>query len=96
MSSSQPTVIQAASQLSAHLKSLRKALRMTQAELGERIGVKQVRVADIERNPGAVSVDQLLEVLHALNARLLLARNAPYAPAASNSAVKANEPGPSW
>jgi HTH-type transcriptional regulator/antitoxin HipB len=96
MSPSQPTVIQAASQLSAHLKSLRKALRMTQAELGQRIGVKQVRVADIERNPGAVSVEQLIEVLHALNARLLLARNAPYATGASNPAVKANEPGPSW
>jgi HTH-type transcriptional regulator/antitoxin HipB len=96
MSPSQPTVIQAASQLSAHLKSLRKALRMTQAELGQRIGVKQVRVADIERNPGAVSVEQLIEVLHALNARLLLARNAPYATGASSPAVKANEPGPSW
>lgn len=96
MSLPQPTVIQAASQLSAHLKSLRKALRMTQAELGVRIGVKQVRVADIERNPGAVSVDQLLEVLHALNARLLLARNAPYAPGSSNPPLQANEPGPSW
>jgi HTH-type transcriptional regulator/antitoxin HipB len=96
MSFSQPTAIQAAGQLSAHLKSLRKALGLTQAELGLRIGVKQVRVADIERNPGAVSVDQLLEVLHALNARLLLARNAPYAPGTSNPAVKASEPGPSW
>lgn len=96
MSSSPPTVIQAAAQLSAHLKSLRKALGLTQAELGQRIGVKQVRVADIERDPGAISVEQLLEVLHALNARLLLARNGTYAPAASNAAVKAKEPGPSW
>lgn len=96
MSSLQPTVIQTAGQLSAHLKSLRKTLGMTQAQLGERIGVKQVRIADIERNPGAVSVEQLLEVLHALNARLLLARNAPYAPGTSNPPVKASEPGPSW
>lgn len=96
MHSSPPTVIQAASQLSAHLKSLRKALGLTQSELGQRIGVKQVRVADIERNPGAVSVDQLLEVLHALDARLLLARNAAYAPTASNTSVKVKEPGPNW
>lgn len=49
-----------------------QVLGLTQAQLGERIGVKQVRVADIERSPGSVSMDQLLQVLHALDARLLL------------------------
>ncbi|HSV55194.1 MAG TPA: helix-turn-helix domain-containing protein, partial [Burkholderiaceae bacterium] len=38
-------------QLSVHIKSLRKARGLTQAALGQRIGVKQVRIADIERNP---------------------------------------------
>lgn len=76
--------LQTADQLSAHLKSLRKARGLTQAALGQRIGVKQVRVADIERNPGAVSVQQLIEILHALDARLLLADvAAPSAPAAA-------------
>ena len=60
-------------QLSAHLKSLRKARGLTQAALGQLIGVKQVRMAEIEANPGVVSVDQLLAILHALDARLAIA-----------------------
>jgi HTH-type transcriptional regulator/antitoxin HipB len=81
----QPLPIQTPDQLAVHIKSLRKLLGLTQAQLGERLGVKQARVADIERNPGSVSVDQLLQVLHALDARLLLAdahRYAPQEPAA--------------
>ena len=60
------------SQLTVHLKSLRKARGLTQAALGQRIGVKQVRMAEIENNPGTVALAQLLQVLHALDARLLL------------------------
>lgn len=93
---SQPAPIQTAGQLSAHLKSLRKARGMTQAELGQRVGVKQVRIADIERSPGSVSVEQMLEVLHALDARLLLGKGASYPAAPATGALKAKEPGPSW
>ena len=64
-------------QLSAHLKSLRQAQKLTQAQLGGRIGVKQTRIADIEKNPGAVSLAQLMELLHALDTRLLLVPPAP-------------------
>lgn len=73
-----------ATQLSAHLKSLRKAQGLTQTQLGVRIGVKQTRIADIERNPGAIAVDQLLQLLHALGARVELvppAASATRAPA---------------
>jgi len=59
-------------QLSTHLKSLRQSQKLTQAQLGARIGVRQTRIADIEKNPGAVSVAQLMQLLHALDARLLL------------------------
>lgn len=75
--------IHSPTQLSTHLKSLRKAQQLTQAQLGARIGVRQTRVADIEKNPGAISVDQLLQVLHALDARLLLAPPAPKATVAT-------------
>jgi HTH-type transcriptional regulator / antitoxin HipB len=70
--------LQSSDQLSAHIKSLRKAQGLTQAALGARIGVKQVRMADIEKNPAAVSLEQLLQVLHALDMRLQLVSNAPY------------------
>ncbi len=64
--------IQTPLQLSTHLRSLRKARGLSQAELGSRLGVGQTRVARIEGNPTAVSVEQLLEVLGALGVRLVL------------------------
>lgn len=66
--------IQTAQQLASHLRSLRIAAGLTQAQLGERLGVEQARVAKIERNPGSVRVDQMLEVLHALGAMAFLRR----------------------
>jgi HTH-type transcriptional regulator/antitoxin HipB len=69
--------IQTPQQLASHLRSLRKAAGLTQAELGRRLGVEQARVAKIERNPGSVSVHQLLEVLNALGASVFLRRKAP-------------------
>lgn len=64
--------IQTPPQLSTHLRALRKARGFSQAELGSRLGVGQTRVARIEANPTAVSVEQLLEVLGALGVRLVL------------------------
>ena len=68
-------------QLGPLLKSLRKTQGLTQAQLAQRLGVVQSRVADIERNPGAVSVAQLAQVLAALQAQLVLRHlDAPAAP----------------
>lgn len=83
-------------QLSVHIKSLRKARGLTQAALGQRIGVKQVRIADIERNPGAVSLDQMLQLLHALDVRLLLADTMQYSMAAPSPAPVAKSPPADW
>lgn len=60
------------SQLREHLRALRKARGLTQAALGRLLGVGQARIAEIESNPGAVSVDQLMKVISALRASLLL------------------------
>lgn len=64
--------IQTSQQLADHLRSLRKRLKLTQAQLGVRLGVEQARIGKIERNPGSISVDQLLKLLVALNASLRL------------------------
>jgi len=64
-------------QLRQHLRSLRKARGLTQADLAARLGVVQSRVADIEANPSAVSVEQLLKVLTVLNAQLVVRDTAP-------------------
>lgn len=83
-------------QLSVHIKSLRKARGLTQAALGQRIGVKQVRVADIEKDPGSVSLDQLLQVVHALDARLQLVDITHYAGATPSPPPMAQDPSATW
>lgn len=65
------------SQLKLHLRSLRKARGLTQAALAQLLGVGQSRVADIEANPGAVSVEQFLQVLTVLNAQFVIRDNRP-------------------
>ena len=59
-------------QLRQHLQSLRRARALTQAELGKLLGVGQVRVANIEHDPGSISVEQFMRLLACLDARLVL------------------------
>jgi len=61
-----------ADQLQPHLRALRKRRGLTQAQLGALVGVKQARIAEIEANPGAVSLDQLIRLLAALGGTLHL------------------------
>lgn len=60
------------SQLALHLRSLRKARNLTQSALGAELGINQARVGKIERDPGNVSVRQLMQLLAALGVRLVL------------------------
>jgi HTH-type transcriptional regulator/antitoxin HipB len=64
--------IRFSSQMREHLRALRKQQGLTQAQLGARLGVSQARIAEIEANPGLISVDQLLQLLSHLNSGLLL------------------------
>jgi len=59
-------------QLRQHLQSLRRARGLTQAGLGKLLGVGQVRIANIEHDPGSVSVEQFMRLLAALEARLVV------------------------
>jgi HTH-type transcriptional regulator / antitoxin HipB len=59
-------------QLKQHLRALRKSRGLTQAQLGTLLGVGQARIAEIEANPGAVSLDQLTKVLAVLGGSLHL------------------------
>lgn len=74
--------ISISSQLREHLRALRKQRALTQAQLGEKIGVSQARIAEIEANPGVVNLDQLQQVLSMLGAslRLHLEDQAPASP----------------
>lgn len=64
--------IQTPNQLSVHLRSLRRARGLSQAALGQALGVGQTRVARIEGNPTSISVEQLIDVLGALGVQLVL------------------------
>ena len=65
-------MIQTPLQLASHLRALRKTRGLSQTALGRILGVGQTRVARIEGDPTAISVEQLIEVLAALNVRLVL------------------------
>jgi HTH-type transcriptional regulator / antitoxin HipB len=59
-------------QLAQHLRALRKTRGLSQAALASKLGLTQSRIAAIERNPAALGAGQLLRVLSALDAQLVL------------------------
>lgn len=61
-----------AEQLRPQLQALRKQRGLTQAQLGKMIGVTQARVVEIEAHPGAVSLQQVMQVLSVLGATLMI------------------------
>jgi len=52
------------------IKELRKAQNMTQAELGEKIGVKKAQVSRLESSTANVTLETLQKVFQALGARV--------------------------
>jgi HTH-type transcriptional regulator / antitoxin HipB len=79
--------LKTAEQLRQQLRSLRKERRLTQAGLGALIGVTQARVVEIEANPGSVSLQQIMQVLGALGAGLVI-REAGSDAAADETKIK--------
>ena len=65
-----------AEQLRPQLQALRKKRGLTQTRLGEAIGVTQARIVEIEANPGVVNLQQIMKVLHALGATLVIRETA--------------------
>jgi HTH-type transcriptional regulator/antitoxin HipB len=64
--------LETSQQLSALLRALRQSQHLTQAELGERLGVNQKRIARIEANPGVTSFDQVARLVAIMGHRLVL------------------------
>ena len=65
-------IIQTPSQLTIHLKALRQANALTQADLARKLNLSQARVARIENDPLSISVGQFMKVLDALNSTMAL------------------------
>ncbi len=68
-------------QLRQQIRSLRKQRQLTQTGLGALLGVTQARVVEIEANPGAVNLQQIMQVLNALGAGLVVRDPQPDSPA---------------
>ncbi len=62
--------IATASQLGTLLQSARRSRKLSQAQLGARIGLSQTRMSDLELAPGTLSVDQLLAICSQLGLQL--------------------------
>src|SRR6266849_2597017 len=58
-------------QLRAVLRALRQSRNLSQAEVGELLGVNQKRVARIENAPGVTSFDQISRLVAALSPKHL-------------------------
>mgnify|MGYP000169642652 CR=1 FL=1 len=59
-------------QLGTILQSARKAQRLTQAELAERVGMSQSRVSYLEKNAAEISVGQLMRMCTVLGLELTI------------------------
>ncbi len=66
------SVVRTSGQLGPLLKQIRKSKRLSQARLGEMIGLSQERVSAIENHPEKVAFDKLLTVLMALDAEIMV------------------------
>jgi HTH-type transcriptional regulator/antitoxin HipB len=59
-------------QLRSVLRALRQTRQLTQAQLGELMGVNQKRIARIEAAPGVTSFDQISRIVAAMGCRLVI------------------------
>jgi HTH-type transcriptional regulator / antitoxin HipB len=76
------TPVLTAGSLGRVLQSARKAQGLNQTQLAARVGVSQARMSALEREPGTLSVDQLLAICSSLGLQLSIAsRDSAPAPA---------------
>ena len=57
------------------IKTVRKKKNMTQAELGRLVGVKKAQISRLENHTGNMTLDTVLRVFNALEAKMTLHLN---------------------
>ncbi|HTU66417.1 MAG TPA: helix-turn-helix domain-containing protein [Steroidobacteraceae bacterium] len=65
-----------ATQLGATLAARRKALKLSQTQVAERLGLSQNRLSELESRPETLTVEQLLALANALGLELALGERA--------------------
>jgi HTH-type transcriptional regulator / antitoxin HipB len=85
-----------ARQLGSLLKSLRKERRITQQQLGERLGLSQRMVAKLESYPEKASFERVLQTLSALEVDLVLKEREATSPTSNQNEFPKNSAGNTW
>ena len=75
-------------QLAHLLQSYRKALRLTQSQLGQRAGISQERFSVLELHPGRITVDRLLRIVSALGLELVIQEKGEDSPGPDRTGVE--------
>jgi HTH-type transcriptional regulator/antitoxin HipB len=70
-------IVRTSDQLGTVLRNLRKSRRLSQREIGEKVGLKQTTISNIEQNAARTSVASLYKVLSALDVVLVLRHDQP-------------------
>ena len=76
-------------QLRTILRSLRQSRGLTQAQLGQKLGVSQKRIARIEAAPEVTAFDQISRMVSAMGCRLVIEE--PAGPGAPPAAAPASD-----
>jgi HTH-type transcriptional regulator/antitoxin HipB len=64
--------VDTSSQLASVLRSMRRAKKLTQADVGKKMGVSLKRISGIELNPGVTTFDQITRLVASLGGRLVV------------------------
>lgn len=75
-------------QLRHLLQSARKARKLTQADVGARLGLSQKRISAVELDPASLRADQLLRLCAVLGLELTIAEKRAPQPAAAKGASR--------
>jgi HTH-type transcriptional regulator/antitoxin HipB len=62
--------------LGATLQSRRKALKLSQAQVADRLGLSQNRLSELEANPETLTAQQLLSLLNVLGLEMSIDESA--------------------
>jgi HTH-type transcriptional regulator/antitoxin HipB len=63
-------------QIGATLTGRRKHLKLSQADVADRLGLSQNRISELEANPQTLTVEQLLGLLNVLGLEMTLGERA--------------------
>lgn len=66
------TAITHPNQIGATLQGRRRALKLSQTEVAERLGLSQNRLSELENRPETLTVEQLLALLNVLGLDLTI------------------------